>query len=88
MPGSLTPPGRSRRSRVARPGVWPSAFWTASAPGIAHIVAQWLACTSPCRRFADALADACARLGADAGRCSFIVRDSHPLLLAGLSGRD
>jgi hypothetical protein len=50
--------------------------------------AQWLAYALPYRRFADALADACARLGADAGRYSFIVRDSHPLLLAGLSGRD
>jgi len=42
----------------------------------------------PYRRFADALADVCARLGADAVRYSFIVRDSHPLLLAGFSGRD
>ena len=31
------------------------------------IAAQWLACTFPCRRFADILADACARLGADVG---------------------
>jgi hypothetical protein len=27
--------------------------------------AQWLACMLPCRRFADILTDACARLGAD-----------------------
>src|ERR1700676_1166981 len=45
---------------------------------------QWLACTPPCRRFAGVLTDVCARLGADAERYSFTVRDSHPLLLAGL----
>src|ERR1700737_950287 len=45
---------------------------------------QWLACAFPCRRFAGALADVCARLRADVGRYSFIVRDLHPLLLAGL----
>jgi hypothetical protein len=44
----------------------------------------WLACTFPCRRFADILADACARLGADVVRYSFIVVDLHHLLLAGL----
>ena len=38
----------------------------------------------PCRRFADVLADACARLGADVGRYSFIAVDLHHLLLAGL----
>ena len=48
------------------------------------IAAQWLACTFPYRRFADILAGACARLGADAVRYSFIVVDLHHLLLAGL----
>ena len=38
----------------------------------------------PYRRFADILADACARLGADVVRYSFIVVDLHHLLLAGL----
>src|SRR6202162_6744060 len=38
----------------------------------------------PCRRFADALADARARLGADVGRYSFIAVDFHHILLAGL----
>jgi len=47
-------------------------------------VAQWLACTFPCRRFADILADVCARPGADVVRYSFIVVDLHHLLLAGL----
>ena len=53
-------------------------------------VAQWLAYTLPCQRFADILTDACARLGADVVRYSFIVVDFHHLLLAGLpahSGR-
>ena len=48
------------------------------------IAAQWLAYTLPCRRFADTLADACARLGADADRYSFIAVDLHHLLFAGL----
>jgi hypothetical protein len=34
------------------------------------IAAQWLACTFPYRRFADILADGCARLGADVARYS------------------
>jgi hypothetical protein len=38
----------------------------------------------PYRRFADILTNACARLGADVGRYSFIVMDLHHLLLAGL----
>ena len=41
------------------------------------IAAQWLACTYPDRRFAGALSDACARLGANADRYSFIAVDSH-----------
>src|SRR5450756_1951572 len=48
------------------------------------IAAQWLAFALPYRRFADILADACARLGADVVRYSFIVVDLHHLLLAGL----
>jgi hypothetical protein len=48
------------------------------------IADQWLACTFPYRRFADILADACARLGADVVRYSFIVVDLYHLLLAGL----
>src|SRR5271155_1562270 len=38
----------------------------------------------PCRRFADVLADACARLGAGVDRYSFIAVDFHHILLAGL----
>jgi hypothetical protein len=50
----------------------------------ADFAAQWLAYALPCRRFADVLADNCARLGADVGCYSFIVADFHRLLLAGL----
>jgi hypothetical protein len=46
--------------------------------------AQWLAYALPCRRFAGALADACARLGADVVCYAFIAVDLHHLLLAGL----
>ena len=48
--------------------------------------AQWLACALPYRRFARTLAGTGARLGADADRYSFTVRDLHPLLLAGFAG--
>ena len=46
--------------------------------------ARWLAYMLPCPRFADALTDACARLGADVGRYSSIAVDFHHILLAGL----
>ena len=46
--------------------------------------AQWLAYTLPYRRFACILANACARLGADVDRYSFIAVDFHHLLFAGL----
>ena len=48
--------------------------------------AQWLAYALPYRRFDAALADAVARLGADAVCYSFIVVDFHHLLLAGFAG--
>jgi hypothetical protein len=83
MPGSLTTPGRSG-TRMTRPSVLPSAITTASAPGSYPFAAQWLAYALPYRRFADALTDADARLGADVDRYSFIVTDLHRLLLAGL----
>ena len=44
--------------------------------------AQWLAYTLPYRRFADVLADACARIGGDVGCYSFIAVDFHHILLA------
>jgi len=76
--------GSSGRSRMARPCVWPSTFGTVSARDDRSFAVRWLACALPCRRFAGALTDVCARLGADADRYSFTVRDLHPLLLAGL----
>src|SRR5260370_18029705 len=46
--------------------------------------AQWLAYTLPYRRFADVLADACARIGGDVDCYSFIAVDFHHILLASL----
>ena len=84
MPGSMTTPGHP----VARDyALGRFAFRYTHSVGTRDqfsIVAQWLACTYPCRRFADILADACARLGADVVRYSFIAVDLHHLLLAGL----
>ena len=84
MPGSPTTPGRPS-ARVDALGH--IAFHYTDSVGTRNpfsIAAQWLACTFPCRRFADILAGACARLGADVGRYSFIAVDLHHLLLAGL----
>ena len=84
MPGSATTPGRpcacvSAHVRVAF-RLWDSVGTRDNFP----IAAQWLACAFPYRRFADILAVACARLGADVVRYSFIATDLHRLLLAGL----
>jgi len=49
--------------------------------------AQWLAHALPYRRFADILAGASARLGADVDRYSFTVGDFHLLLFAGFDRR-
>lgn len=84
MPGSSTTPGRPSACVGALGHV---AFRYTNSVGTRNqfsIAAQWLACTFPCRRFADILTDACARLGADVVRYSFIVVDLHHLLLAGL----
>jgi hypothetical protein len=84
MPGSPTTPGRPGACSNAPFRI---AFRQENGVGTrkeATFAAQWLACTYPCRRFADALAGNCARRGADADRYSFIARDLHPLLLAGL----
>src|SRR5215210_5672559 len=84
MPGSLTRPDRpgARASALDR-----VAFRFGNSVGIRNyetFAAQWLACTVPCRRFAPDLAARHARLGADVDRYSFVVSDSHRLLLAGL----
>src|SRR5499427_4223916 len=84
MPGSSTTPGLPNACVGALGHI---AFHYTDSVGTRNqfsIAAQWLACTFPCRRFADILADACARLGADVGRYSFIAVDLHHLLLAGL----
>ena len=84
MPGSPTTPGRPSACAGALRRL---AFRYTDSVGTQNqfsIAAPWLACTYPCRRFADTLTDACARLGADVVRYSFIAGDSHPLLLAGL----
>ncbi len=84
MPGSSTTPGHPSACDDALGHV---AFRYTDSVGTRNqfsIAAQWLACTSPCRRFAGILAEACARLGVDAVRYSFIVVDLHHLLLAGL----
>jgi hypothetical protein len=86
MPGSTTTPD----SRLARNNATRDvAFHSLECVGIRDkndIVAQWLACTYPCRRFGRALTDAAARLGANADCYSFIAVDLHHLLLAGFSG--
>lgn len=84
MPGSQTTPGRQDARAYAPLRI---AFRYLNSVGTQDsnsIVAQWLACTLPYRRFANVLTNACARLGADVDRYSFIVMDLHHLLLAGL----
>lgn len=84
MPGSPTTPGRPSACVDALGHV---AFRYTDSVGTREqfsIAAQWLACTFPYRRFAGILTDACARLGADVVRYSFIAVDLHHLLLAGL----
>jgi hypothetical protein len=84
MPGSTTTPGRPRAGDSARRR---TAFRYTDSVGTREqfsFAAPWLACTYPCRRFADILTDVCARLGADVARYTFIAVDLHHLLLAGL----
>jgi hypothetical protein len=83
MPGSATTPGRPGARDIAPVRV---AFRAVNSVGSRDMpfAAQWLAYALPYRRFVHALADMHARLGADAGRYSFIVVDFHHLLLAGL----
>ena len=83
MPGSLTSPGRTE-ARLSPPLVSPSALRKTSAPGMTLLsrLNGWPA--RSCRRFAGVLANADARLGANADRYSFIAVDFHHLLLASL----
>jgi len=59
-------------------GILPSATQTASAPESVFYRGSWLACTFPYRRFAASSRDACARLGADVVRYSFIIVELAP----------
>jgi hypothetical protein len=84
MPGSQTTPGPTA-ARNNAPADF--AFRRVNNLGtrIANtFAAQWLAYTLPYRRFADALTDACARIGGDVDSYSFIAVDFHHILLAGL----
>lgn len=86
MPGSSTTPGRTRACDGAHARVAFHVVERVGTQGNLVIAAQWLACACPCRRFADILADACARLEVDADRYSFTMADFHRLLFAGFPG--
>jgi hypothetical protein len=84
MPGSLTTPGRTGARAGAPVRLAFRHGYGVGARDCYPFAAQWLACAIPCRRFAAGLATGDARLGADVGRYSFTVSDSHRRLLAGL----
>jgi hypothetical protein len=87
MPGSLTTPGRTVARNSAPVHV---AFRETDNVGTRNFqafAAPWLAYALPYRRFAVILADADARLGANADCYSFIAVDSHHLLFAGFYRR-
>jgi hypothetical protein len=84
MPGSQTTPGSTGARNNA-----PADFAFRQVNNVGNRVdngfaAQWLAYTLPYRRFANVLADACARIGGDVDCYSFIAVDFHHMLLAGL----
>jgi hypothetical protein len=84
MPGSQTTPGPTGARNNA-----PADFAFRQVNNVGTRIdngfaAQWLAYTLPYRRFADVLADACARIGGDVGCYSFIAVDFHHILLASL----
>ncbi len=84
MLGSRTTPGRPATYDTAMGRV---AFQIGNAGGTrenATFVAQWPACTIPCRRFALPLAEHNARLAASVTRWVFAVAGLHLLLLVGL----
>ena len=84
MPGSQTTPGPTGARNNA-----PADFAFRQVNNVGtridnDFAAQWLAYTLPYRRFADVLADACARIGGDVDCYSFIAVDFHHILLASL----
>ena len=84
MPGSPTTPGRAGACDGAPARVAFRLLDSVGTRNYPSFAAQWLACAFPCRRLADTLTDARARLGADVVRYTFITADLHRLLLAGL----
>jgi hypothetical protein len=84
MPGSQTAPSWADARSDAPVHIAFRNEYSVGARFSLTFAAQWLAYAIPCRRFADALTDACARLGADVDCYSFIAVDLHHLLLAGL----
>ena len=86
MPGSLTTPGRMGTRAIVLMRVAFHNCNSVSTRNQKSYAAQWLAYALPYRRFACTLAGTYARLGADVVRYSFIVVDSHHLLLAGVTG--
>ncbi len=86
MPGSMTTPGSCRTCVDARHDVVFLRLEKVGTQDENDIVARWLACMYPYRRFGCILANAAARLGANADRYSFIAADLHRLLLAGFAG--
>jgi hypothetical protein len=84
MPGSSTTPGRTGTRVVVPVRVAFRLRNGVGAQGMNLYEAQWLAYALPYRRFAAALTDCNARLGADVNRYSLIVSDLHRLLVAGL----
>jgi hypothetical protein len=84
MPGSSTTPGHLGTRAHAPVYI---AFHLRNSVGIPDMNlygAQWLAYVLPDRRFAAALTDDTARLGANVDRYSLIASDLHRLLVAGL----
>jgi OST-HTH/LOTUS domain-containing protein len=84
MPGSQTALGRKGACKSAPVHIAFRQRNSVGAQDDVDFAAQWLAYAIPYRRFADVLADHCARLGADVVCYSFIAVDFHHLLLTGL----
>ena len=78
MSGSPTTPGRPGARTHAPVRVAFRDLKRVGARNKTPFAAQWLAYALPCRRFACTLTNACARLGADVDRYSFIVSDTTP----------
>ena len=87
MPGSSTTPGRVGARNNAPVHVAFRENEHVGTRDFQAFAALWLAYALPCRRFVVTLADANARLGANADCYSFIAVDFHHLLFAGFYRR-